>query len=213
MTNLERSRFEAFLGNDVSFWNYLKTYHNAFNILVKNIEETNVHVDTIAYPMLFLLRHCLELGFKANIRYFSKFSEKYDFTNSDTHNIRDLYRAFKNHIDTAIKNLNVNYSIEVDKANIEEFEQYYNGIEQLINQFDIIDKDSFCFRYPVDLKNRSVFDYSDKVNILDIKKLFDNAMVLINFTSSVFSIYTNYFEMIEEAYEEEMRIAYGDLGR
>jgi len=211
MTNIERSRFEAFLGNDLSFWNYLKTYHNAFNILLKNVEVTNIHVDSIAYPMLFMVRHCLELGFKANIRYFSKFSEKKDFTNSDTHNVRDLYKSFKDHVETTVKKLKFNHNIEVDEINLDEFRKYYIGIENLIVQFDNIDKDSFCFRYPVDLKNNSVFDYSDRINILDIKELFDKAMVLINFTSIVFSDYTDYVDMIDEAYEEEMRIAYRDF--
>lgn len=102
-------------------------------------------------------------------------------------------------------------NIEVEGGDINEFNHYYNEIEALINRFDIIDKGSFSLRYPVDKKNNLVFKYDDKVNILDIKDVFDKAMILLYYTSSVFSKYTDYLSMIEDAYNEEMRIAYGNF--
>ena len=208
-TRMTRAKFEAYLGNYLNFWSYLQTYHNAFNALVEDVERTNLHVDRIAYPMLFIARHCLELGFKANIRYFKKYSEKMDFTNSDSHNLKDLFGGFKLHIAATVKNLKDKYDVDVEPDDLKEFNSYCNEVEKLTNQFDIIDNGSFSFRYPVDKENKVVFQHDDRINLLDIKETFDKSMTLLFHTSSVFSKYTDYADMIEETYEEEMRSAYG----
>lgn len=206
---MTRAKFEAFLGNYLNFWSYLRTYHNAFNALVEDVERSNLHVDRIAYPLLFIARHSLELGFKANIRYFKKYSEKSDFTNSDSHNLKDLLGGFKLHVAATIKNLKDKYGIDIDQDDIKEFNVYCSEVEKFTNQLEIIDNGSYSFRYPVDKKNNKVFTYTDRINLLDVKEVFDKAMTLLYHTSDVFSKYMDYADMIEKAYEDEMRMAYG----
>ena len=203
-----RDKFEAYLGNYLNFWSYLNTYHNAFNALIDDVNKTKLHVDRIAYAMLFLVRHCLELGFKANIRYFQKYSERKEFTNSDSHILKNLFDGFKLHVTYTIKNLKDKFDIEVEQADKTEFAEYCKEVESLIDQFEIIDRTSINFRYPVDNNNNFVFKQGDKVNILDIKEVFDKAMVLLYHTSDVFAKYTDYADTIEQIYEEEMKRAY-----
>lgn len=204
-----RTKFEAFLGNYMSFSSYLSSYENAFKALIDNVNDSGYHVDYLAYPILFTARHALELGFKANIRYFSKYSEKTDYTNSDSHNLKDLFNGFKIHVRESIKKLKEKYDIEVEKEDIEDFENYCKAVDALVSRFDILDKGSFCFRYPVDKDNKRAFQPTDKVNILDIKELFEKAMILLHHTADLFSKYTDYAEYIEKTYEDEMRSAYG----
>jgi hypothetical protein len=208
-TNGYRAKFEAYLGNYVRFGSYLGVYHQAFKALMKDVEETGGHVDRLAYPMLFLARHCLELGFKANIRYFKKYSERNEFSNSDSHNLKDLFNGFKLHVREATKNLKVKYDIEVENSEITEFNEYCKKLETLTVYFDEVDRGSFSFRYPVDKENKEVFKFDDRVNLLDIDELLDEAMVLLNHTSDVFGKYTDYANSIEQMYEAEMRSAYG----
>jgi hypothetical protein len=205
-----RAKFEAYLGNYQRFGSYLNFYHEAFKILMKDVETTGGHVDRIAYPMLFIARHCLELGFKTNIRHFKKYSEKDDFTNSDSHNLKDLFHAFILHVRTTIKNLKDKHGIEVEPTEIKEFEQYCSELEKLTLYFDQVDKGSFSFRYPVDKKNKTVFKYDDRVNLLDIEELLNQGMVLLNHTADVFGKYTDYVDDIEKMYEDEMRSSYGE---
>ena len=51
-----RAKFEAYLGNYQKFGSYLNFYHEAFKILMKDVETTGGHVDRFAYPMLFIAR-------------------------------------------------------------------------------------------------------------------------------------------------------------
>ncbi len=202
-----KTKFDAYLGHYMNFENYLSSYENAFNALIDSVNNSGFHVDYLAYPILFIARHSLELGFKTNIRFFSKYSEK--STNSHTHNLKFLFTEFKIHVQESIKKLKLKYSIEIEETDIKDFEQLYKAVNDLIDKFDILDKCSFCFRYPVDNKNRRVFQPNDIVNILDIKKLFDKAMILIYHTADIFSKYIDYADFIEQSYEDEMRSAYG----
>jgi len=206
--NATRVKFEAFLGNYMNFGSYLSSYENAFNTLIDSVNKSAFHVDYLAYPILFSARHALELGFKANIRYFSKYSEKKDFTNSDSHILIDLFNGFKLHVRESIRMLNEKYEIVVEEEDIKEFESYCDTVDDLVDRFEILDRGSFSFRYPVDKKNKRVFHHTDRLNILDIKELFDNAMLLLHYTSSVFSKYTDYADYIEEIYDAEIRSYY-----
>ncbi len=207
-----RAKFEAYIGRYLTFWNYLNAYQTAFNALQDDVDQNKISIDTVAYPMLFMARHSLELGFKANIRYFEKYSERKDFTNSDSHNLKDLFNGFKLHINATFKAFKTKHDIDVEEADIKEFENYCEEVEKLTEQFDILDRGSHSFRYPVDKKNNVVFDYSDTVNLLDIKEVFDKSMTLLNYTAEVYSKYTDYVDHIEGMYEEEMRRAYGFNG-
>lgn len=203
-----RARFEAFLGNYMSFSSYLRSYENAFKVLIDNVNNSGYHVDYLAYPILFTVRHSLELGFKSNIRYFSKYSEKIDHINSNSHNLKELYNGFKIHVLESIKKLKEKYDIEVDNEDLEEFKVYCKTVDSLVNRFDTLDNSSFCFRYPLDKNNKRVFQHTDKVNILDIKELFEKAMILLHHTADLFSKYTDYADNIEGVYEDVMRRAY-----
>lgn len=204
-----RTKFDAYLGHYMNFGSYLSSYENAFKALIDSVDNSGFHVDYLAYPILFTARHSLELGFKANIRYFSKYSEKSDFTNSDSHNLKDLFSGFKIHVRESIKKLKEKYDVEVEKDDINDFEAYCKAVDSLVDRFDVLDKGSFCFRYPVDKDNKRVFKSTDIVNILDIKELFDKAMTLLHHTADIFSQYTDYADYIEKTYEDEMKSAYG----
>ncbi len=90
-----RAQFNAYIGYYLSFGGYLNNYQNAFEALMNRVYESGLHVDHLAYPILFMARHCMELAFKANIRYFSKYSEKDDFKRAGTHDLNNLFIGFK----------------------------------------------------------------------------------------------------------------------
>jgi len=145
-----------------------------------------------------------------DIRHFKKYSEKNDYANSDSHNLKDLFHAFILHVRATVKNLKDKHGIEVESTEIKEFEQYCSELEKLTLYFDQVDKGSFSFRYPVDKKNNAVFKFDDRVNLLDIEELLNQGMVLLNHTADVFGKYTNYVDDIEKMYEDEMRSSYGE---
>jgi hypothetical protein len=151
----------------------------------------------------------MELGFKANIRYFLKYSEKDDFKKAGTHDLEKLFGAFKLHISETIKSLKDKYRIEVEKADIEEFNKYCEDVNQLTNIFHFLDKNSDSFRYPVDKENINSFDNKETLNLLEVKDLYEKSMILLTHTVDVFAKYTVIADEIENMYEQEMRVVYG----
>ena len=86
------------------------------------------------------------LGFKSNIRYFSKYSQKDNSTKKAGHHLEGLFNDFKLHVRETIKVLKTNYGIEIDKEDIKDFEKYCKDVEKLTNIFHSLDKSSDSFR-------------------------------------------------------------------
>ena len=198
--NRTRAQFNAYIGTYLSFGGYLESYSNAFEVLIKEVHKTGFHVDHLAYPILFIARHCLELGFKSNIRYFSKYSQKDNSTKKAGHYLEGLFNDFKLHVRETIRVLKTNYGIEIDKEDIKDFEMYCKDVEKLTNIFHSLDKSSDSFRYPVDRNNNNSFDYKETINLLDIKELFDRSIILLKFTTSLFEKYTILVDEVKDSY-------------
>jgi hypothetical protein len=203
-----RYQFNAYLGHYLSFANYFGSYERAFEALMEKVYQSGNHVDLLAYPILFMARHCMELGFKTNIRYFLKYSEKDDFKKGGTHDLEKLFGAFKFHIAESINNLKSKYGIEVEKVDIEEFNKYCEEVNKLTNIFQLLDKKSDSFRYPVDKDNNNSFDQNETINLLDVRDLYHKTSILLTHTADVFRKYTDYADKIENMYEQEMRNFY-----
>lgn len=152
-TKTNEAKFTAFIDHYLSFPSYLGSYKRTFDILIKEVLATNSHVDHVAYPMLFVARHCMELGFKTNIRYFAKYSGKDDYTTAGTHDLDNLFKAFKMHVKGTYINLKTKFGIVVEKEDKDSFEELCIEVDQLNDTFHALDKNSDAFRYPVD-KNR-----------------------------------------------------------
>jgi hypothetical protein len=208
INNETRAQFEAFIGYYMSFESYLYSYKEAFDALMKQVYESSFHVDQLAYPILFIARHCMELGFKTNIRYFMKYSEKDDYKKAGTHDLEKLFAAFQLHVYATIRNLKEKHGIDVETDDVHEFKKYCEDVEKLTAIFNLLDKNSDSFRYPVDKDNNKSFQQNDRINLLDVKELYDKSMLLLTFTGAVFAKYTNFVDQINEAYEQAMRDQY-----
>jgi hypothetical protein len=214
---MANEKFEAYLGYYNGFWTYLKGYKSAFDVLFKKIQSNHGNANELIYPALFIARHCMELGFKANIRYFIAYSGRRDLSSGNTHNLPALFKAFKLHVESTKDNLEKDFEIEVDKEDWDAFLSYCNEVDKLTSIFHELDIMSDSFRYPVAKNNSKSFEPHAKVNLIDVEKLLEISMVLFNHTSSVFSKYLDYAKHLEEMvsdlhpnFEEEMNRIYAD---
>ena len=213
MTEIDRNKhtehqFNAYVDYYLNFPSYLVSYKRSFDILIKYVVDSKSHVDHIAYPLLFLARHCMELGLKTNIRYFSKYSEIDDLVKKGTHNLEDLFRAFKLHVEKTFENLKKKYQIVVEKDDKKSFIDLCGEVEKLKNVFHALDKNSDAFRYPVDKEQNPSFKKGERINIIDVNELLHQSMTLFTHTANVFAKYTDYADQIEDYYEGLMREQY-----
>ena len=201
-------QFTAFVDYYMEFAAYLGQYKRCFDILAEHVAETNAHVDHLSYPILFLARHCMELGLKTNIRYFAKYSGKNDFTKAGTHDLANLFQAFKMHVEKTMANLKASYNINVTKEDKQSFVELCNEVEKLNDIFHQLDKSSDAFRYPVDKDQNPSFDKGQRISILDVNDLLEKSTLLFVHTADVFAKYTDYAAHIDEQYEALMRENY-----
>lgn len=202
---MTRHQFTACIGYNPTFFKYLSGYEYAFNILMENVYNSGFHIDLIAYPLLFIARHCMELGFKANIRFFIKYSKKDYLSKGTTHDLEALFLGFKEHFKCTVENLKKEYGIIVAEKDITSFNGYCKEVGKLTYLFHKLDKHSDSFRYPVDKQDNKSFEMQDTINLLDVKELLEKSMVLLFHTTDVFAKYTDIADEMLNIYEQEMR--------
>lgn len=203
MTNPRRRwHYEAQIGSRISFGKYLGTYERAIEILFEEIESRHLPANAISYPLLFLVRHSLELGYKMNINYLAKYSELDEKVNWNRHYLIELHEAFRLHFMAVVSNLGVGQDI------VDEFNRYCSEVEALTSTFNDIDRGSYSFRYPVDTDQNEVFHYDETINLLDVKELYDKAMTLLWHTADVLSDATDYHDYMERMIDQALYSSY-----
>jgi hypothetical protein len=213
MAQIERNRrtehqFNAYLDDQLSFPSYLGSYKRSFDVLIKEVLATNSQVDNLAYPILFIARHCMELGLKTNVRYFAKYSGKGDYVKAGTHDLERLFQAFKMHVEATFENLEKKYDITVEKEDRKSFKELCDEVGKLNSTFHALDKNSDAFRYPIDRAQNPSFKTGERINVIDVAELLEKSITLFTHTADVFAKYTDYADDIESYYEGLMREQY-----
>ena len=157
---------------------YAFGYSKAFELLY----ESKAPIDTIVHPMMFTLRHYLELILKANIEYFAKFSGSNCLVPklTTTHEIEKLANAFIEHWNLVKKRAKITVDDTV----------YFESFNKLISIFKQLDDKSFSFRFAHDKQGNKSFEWIDQIDIYKIKNIYDVAKVLLNHSVDVFDDHT-----------------------
>ncbi|MFT3742294.1 MAG: hypothetical protein QM752_06475 [Gammaproteobacteria bacterium] len=199
-----RDCLEIDFGNYRSFDKYFGAYDQAFCSLLWLIEEKTIRVQPFALPLLFIMRHTLELGFKAAISWFSQYSEENDGipTLENTHKLNDLFNCFKIHIKGAIKEAE-GRGIKFNPAIIKEFDSLCENANELLNTLKPFDEESLGFRYHRGKDKELFFKCDDTLNLLDLLTLYDETRKLLYYSEAVFEN-VSYHAEIEKEYEEQI---------
>jgi hypothetical protein len=171
-------RFDSYIGYNRSWWSYYTQYKNVIDELVNKIEQ-DTPIDTVALPLLFLIRHSLEIALKANILKFEKVNhdvEKIKLKGTKYHSIENLFNKFKEHLNKIKKGFNIERNIVV------QIDDYLEKCTPMVTKFQKLDKGSFNFRYPVDTNGNYNFAWDTRINISDIIDLYYSIHPFLIFT-------------------------------
>lgn len=126
----------------------------ALTLLDSAISEPDLQ-DFYIYPVVFLIRHYLELRLKELIHGLNFLKDQ---SNSfpDHHNLQNLWKDFK----TAYYGQGQTLGDDIIKST-----------DALIKEFDDIDPNSMTFRYPVDKKGNKI-QRLEMINLLNLKETF-----------------------------------------
>lgn len=187
----ERFQFTAYVGHVFSEMGLLGEYENAINIIIKDLKATKTRIDVVAHPVLYMMRHSLELGYKSNFEYFEPYSNRQTSQNIlSSHDLQKLHVEFKAHFDL------INSSVHFDNDLVSEFEKYYNQTTTLIDQLGSTEVSSF--RYTNNTKGQRIFQSAETKDVGQIKELYDKAITMLAHTSDLISPYTDYMDLIKK---------------
>lgn len=176
-----KHKFNSYLGYNRDWWHYYAQYKNAIDELVNGIEK-NIPIDTISLPLLFMIRHSIEIGLKANILKLQKISPEIKeiiLGGTESHSIEILYNKFEEHLIFVIKNS------EIRKNIIEEINGYLKMFKPLKIKLNKLDKGSFNFRYPINTNGSYSFEWDKEENISEIINLYYKIQPFLLFTNRI----------------------------
>lgn len=178
----EKYQFVAYIGHTFSEMQILVEYKSAINILIKDLRTTKTRVDVVTHPLLYMMRHSIELGYKNNFKYFESYNGRQTSKRLfRSHDLQELHIEFKTHFELA------NSALYFDNDLVIEFNSYYDETTKLINQLGSTEASSF--RYIKNTKEQRIFQAAETKDIGEIKKLYDKAITMLIHTSDLVSSY------------------------
>lgn len=201
--NLKNGYFESHVGHAYKHTEFIAHYETSVNILYNYLQEKKMQEkDLLAIPLLFMMRHTLEIGLKAQIGSLINFSACDDSKNSlMSHDLEKLIKAFSIHFNKCVEKYKISKDIKND------FNKRFVKLEKIVTRFDEMDKKGDTFRYPKNKNGEGNMELDVTVNLLEIKNYFDEVMTLLYFTDSVISEYVE----VEKIFESEMEKMYYDF--
>ncbi len=176
-----RYKFESYIGRNTSWLHYYGQYKNIIDKIVDEVEK-NTPIDTVSLPLLFLIRHSLELGLKSNILRLedvNKNVSKIKLSGKKYHSLKILYNKFVQHLNVIKKEK------KISQKTRDEIEEYLIQFEPLKDIFHNLDEGSFNFRYPVDTNGKMNFDWDETINVADIIDMYYQIQPFLLFTEIV----------------------------
>lgn len=187
---------------------YLVSYEHVVKMLFNRIDQQKDKVDMVAAPLLFLMRHSMELGYKINIKFLARYGEvlneqEIKFLNTK-HYLDKLHVLFVKKFNKSAEQLGLTQDI------MQSFKEYENKTRSAMELFSKLDNGSYSFRYETDTDGNKVFPRETTVNLLELKEPYEAAMTLLKYTDAVLQPATDYVDMMNEEMEYEMRRIYAD---
>ncbi|WP_315508934.1 hypothetical protein [Alloprevotella tannerae] len=123
-------------------------YDFAIKDILLAIQDRKISINEIYLPLLFLLRHSLELKLKASIIELGNVVEEKDRSKvNQIHNVKKLYDVLAKHTDNAIESI-TNHQFKKQSENLRNVTEEYKEIIKLL------DANSHLFRFPKDKKGK-----------------------------------------------------------
>lgn len=173
------------LGSQNEWWRYFGEYKQIVSLILERSKQSETTI--IARPTLFLMRHTLELGFKANIVELEKESGldlKLNFSGAAGHYLEALHEKFEMHFSELAK------KYDLPKTILSQFKNLNEPLEELRNFFHRLDKGSYGFRYPFQKDGTTPsFARQETLEIKKIIVLYEASIDLLIYTTDVIAEY------------------------
>ncbi len=157
-------------------------YDEVIEFLVEGVLFENYDINKVYLPLLFLVRHSLEIALKFNILEARKLTTIVsDRKIEKIHSLETLYNLFGGS-NGYINKLDIEKMDIKTKEQLENYKQQYESLNSTIHQ---LDTNSMFFRFPVDNKGKNHSIYMRGHRLFEILKLYYLTDPFITFTNNV----------------------------
>lgn len=159
----------TFHTNECRSLGVIRTHYDFTLIMLLNgIIEGKIKIEEVYLPLLFLVRHGMELAFKDNLLTLgNKLPEKKKRKIHSEHSLEKLFNVLQQYIETAIQTIPASESVFLNLT------QSYNIANQILEQkIHSLDVNSRAFRFPFDKDGNQIkFTLTSRL-LLDTCKLY-----------------------------------------
>ena len=199
MNKIEKDRYIARVSqtqNNIQIWGQ---YNRLVEFIYAEYPKSKRRFDEISFPMLFILSHCIELGLKENIRFFSKYHPSIHLNEFESmveleksHDLTKLTKVFK------ITYNRLHKKAKATKDEQELFSQHFKKLEELVK---ILERDAETYRYSSKLDKDGNFAKKGvkplkTIDLLHIEELFKDVNTLFIGAPNTLGRYTDYVDFI-----------------
>lgn len=174
-------------------------YDESIYLILQGIKEDRLSVNEVFLPLIFLIRHSIELSLKSNLL---DAGEKYLRQNqiskiNSEHSICHLFNLFESIINTALNNMAE--CNEDDLKFKQETKSYHKGLNDLKQIIHEMDYNSLFYRFPFDKDGQPHKLSIDSNKLIDILKLREKVNAYLNLAVPVLQ----HYGYLESDYEYE----------
>lgn len=191
-----QDQFTAHVGQAHTDGAVFGQYVTAIDLMVWAMAEKQIRADVVSYPLCYMMRHALELGYKVNIRYLSRFSElpppKAVMTK---HNLTTLHEELRRQFNETAR------LTEIDTYHIASFSEYLGKAGKAISQ--LVAPEASAFRYTRNVQDQEILRFNETRDVLAIKELFDDTVTMLYHTADVIGPFTDRKTILKERPELE----------
>lgn len=158
-------------------------YDEVIEFLVEGVLYDNYDFRYVYLPLLYLIRHSLELGLKSNLQHAAGFSpdkvpaKEYD----KIHSLAQLYNCFGG-ANGYLSRLDLTKMSEETKKQFDSYKAEYEELNEVVHQ---LDTNSQYLRYPVDLNGKHHPLYINNNGFIKILRLYYLTDPFTSFTLDV----------------------------
>jgi len=167
------------MGQCYNDWQVKCEYDEAISILIGLVESGEAPLNDLYLPLLFLIRHAIELALKRNIAEIQPVSD--DISQKDMrakHSLAQLYNVFSQYLDRLDMS-------KLSQTTRDQYNEYRTNYDQLNDSLHQLDSHSRAFRYPFDKDGNPQQLNLQKTQLKDILKLYQITDPFLTFTTNI----------------------------
>lgn len=156
-------------------------YDESIYLILQGIKEDRLSVNEVFLPLIFLIRHSIELSLKQNLLDAGEkyLSPKQISKIKNEHSICKLFNLFESIINTALNNMSE--CNDDDLKFKQETKSYHKGLNDLKQIIHEMDYNSFFYRFPFDKDGQPHKLSIDSNKLIDILQLREKVNAYLTF--------------------------------